>query len=327
MRWSTQFVALVLFGARETVRQPVFLLLFLISLLVTGLTPLLQMFHFGEDGRLARDAGLAVHFVFGLLLACYAAGSALSRELSSGTAPSVLAKAVSRDLFFLAKYVGVCLPVLAFSLCSIAATLLAERTAEKWVDAGESSGYVVDWRTGLSLVLIPFLACGLAGVLNYRTRRPFAALAFWLTLLFVALHFVSTGLFDRSGRWAPYDLQVDWRLLQPGVLVAVALACLSAGAITLSVWLKTAPAMAAGAALFVLGLLSNHCFGGSGAGLWARLLYRIVPNWQHFWVSDGLAGEGMVPWRYVWVVAVYAALCGAGLLGLGMGLFRRKEIG
>ncbi|MDP6848726.1 MAG: hypothetical protein QGI24_08055, partial [Kiritimatiellia bacterium] len=136
----------------EAVRQPVCLLLSATCVLLTAIIPMVLMHNLGEDGRIARDSGLAFHLVFGLFISGYAACSSLSREMHSGTAAVVLSKPVDRALFFLAKYAGVTVLVFLFSACACISTLLAERTAERFISNSTLLGYVTDWQTGKMLI-------------------------------------------------------------------------------------------------------------------------------------------------------------------------------
>ena len=68
----TQFRSLTGLTMREVARQPICLLL-TVSCMVLMSVAALQAFQFGEDGKFARDSALALHFVFGLLIAWYAA--------------------------------------------------------------------------------------------------------------------------------------------------------------------------------------------------------------------------------------------------------------
>lgn len=307
-------------------RQPIFLLLVSANVVLTALVPMMLMHHFGEEGKLARDSGLALQFVFGLLVTGYAASSSLAREMREGTASAVLSKPVSRDLFFLAKFAGVVVVVLAFSLCSVTSTLLAERISEKFMSAGTAFLYVTDMRTGALLLSAPVVACLVAGLLNYLVRSPFESTAFGLLLVTVLGVFFSSGFFNRAGRLAPFAFDVDWRILPAGVLVTLALVVLAAVALGLSTRFRAFPTLSICAALFLLGLMSDYLFGRpAGASPLAGVLYRIVPNWQHFWVPDTLTGGGTIPGAYVLAVAAYAALCCTGILFLGLCSFRRAE--
>ena len=58
----------------------------------------------------------------------------------------------------------------------------------------------------------------------------------------------------------------------------------------------------------------------------ADTLYRLTPNWQHFWVADALNGGGSVPWPYTAMAALYAAAWSTGLLGIGLLSFRNTDM-
>lgn len=326
IRPGRQFLSLASLTALEAIRQPIFLLLVSANVVCTALVPMMLMHHFGEEGKLARDSGLALQFVFGVLVTGYAASSSLAREMRKGTASAVLSKPVGRDLFFLAKFAGVVVVVAAFSLCSVTATLLAERISEKFVSSRTAFMYVTDMRTGTFLLCAPLVACLVAGVLNYLFRSPFESTASGLLIVTVLGVFFSSGFFDRAGRLAPFAFEVDWRILPAGLLVALALVVLAAIALGLSTRFRAFPTLSICAAVFLLGLMSDYLFGRrADASPLAEILYRVVPNWQHFWVSDALTGGGTIPGKYVLTVSLYAALCCAGILLLGLCSFRRAE--
>jgi len=283
------------------------------------------MHDFGEEGKLARDSGLALHLLIGLFVAGYAASSSLAREMRSGTASAVLSKPVSRETFFLAKFAGVTLVVLAFSLCAMSATMLAERAAEKYVATGELTGYRADTLTGGLLFAAPFAACLVAGIINYLAKRPFESTAFGLVVVSLLLVFVAGGFFDEAGRTAAtLDYRVDWRLLPAGILVTMALVVVAAVAIALSTRLTTVPTLSLCSVLLVTGLMSDYLFGGHGGA--AAFIYKLVPNWQHFWMSDALTGGGRIPTTYILQTAFYAAVYTVGILCLGAASFRHAEV-
>jgi hypothetical protein len=78
---------------------------------------------------------------------------------------------------------------------------------------------------------------------------------------------------------------------------------------------------------FLLGLMSDYLLAERAAeAMWANLLYRALPNWQHFWMADALSSQGSVPWRYVAQAAGYALSWSIGMLMLAMGRFDRMEV-
>jgi hypothetical protein len=323
---SRQFATLAAMTALEVVRRPVVTLLTAACVVVTALTPLLLLHAFGEDGKLARDSGLAVHFVLGLFVAGYAAAT-LSDERRGGTAASVLSKPVGRTLFFLAKFAGVAAVLAAFSFCAVLATLLAARTAEQFSVGPGIAGHVTDWQTGLLLLAAPFAALAAAGYLNFTRRRAVGASAFGALMIGLALVLFAAGCFDRFGHPAPYDLRVDARLIPAGALVTLALLTLGALAVTLAARLDTAPTMLACSFVFLAGLMADSWMGRLRESVpWAAGLLGAFPNWRHFWMADALSGGGCIPWGYVAQAGGYAALLSAAVLCAGACLFQSADV-
>ena len=327
MRRIQQFWTLAGLTALEAIRQPICLLLTTSCVIATALAPLLLMHQFGEEGRLARDSGLAFHFVFGLFVAGFTACSSLTREIRNGTASAVLSKPVSRDMFFLAKFAGIAAVVMAFSVCATMATLLSERVAERYVYTEKIVGYITDFQTGVCLDVAPLAAYLVAGFLNYRKRRPFESTAFAWVMALLVVTFLGAGLFDRLGQFHPFHPLVQWRIVPASLLVTMALLILAAVALALSTRLSPVMTLTGSSGLFVLGLLSDFLFGRhSSESPVAGCLYRLIPNWQHFWMPDALANGGAIPAFYLAQASLYFLLCLAGVLCLGMLSFNHAEV-
>jgi ABC-type transport system involved in multi-copper enzyme maturation permease subunit len=322
-----QFLALASLTAAESIRQPICLLLASACVALTALTPMLDLFNFGEEGKLARDSGLAFHFVFGMLAAAWAASSSLARELRAGTASAVLSKPVGRATFLLAKFAGIAAMLAAFSACAAAATLLSDRVSERFVVTARMATYATDWRTGWLLLAAPGVACAAAALLNYTVKRPFESTAFGLLLAAVFGVLLASGFWDRLGQRASFDLAVQWRILPASLLIALALVVLAAVALALSTRLAAVPTLTLTAGVFLAGLLSDHVLGRrAAASTAAAWLYRLVPDWQHFWMADALAGGGAIPARYVGAAALYALLYTGAALLMGLVSFRNAEV-
>jgi hypothetical protein len=322
-----QFAAVAALTALETIRQPICLLLTAACVLLTALGPLVRLHQFGEPGKLARDGGLAFHLVFGLLIAAYAAGSTLSREMQRGTAAAVLSKPVSRPVFFLAKFAGVAAVILAFSFCAGLATLLSERVSEKLVGGDSGPGYVTDWQTGFLLLAAPAAAFLCAGALNLCCRRPFESTAFGCLVAALALVLLIACAFDRTGVWAPFRPSLAWRLVPASLLVTLALLVLGALTISLCTRLSAVPTLFLCGLIFCAGLLADYAFGRhSDRSLAAAVLYRLIPNWQHFWAADALDHGGSIPLGYLGRAALYALGSAAGLLTLGTLSFGSADV-
>jgi ABC-type transport system involved in multi-copper enzyme maturation permease subunit len=127
MRFIQQSLAIARTTVVESIQQPVAFLIFASGVLSTLLVPVFQFHRFSEEGRLARDSGFSTMMVFGLALAVTTAGRAVAMEITRGTAAAIIGKPVSRSLFVISKWLGVCGVILLFWLGMTAATLLAER--------------------------------------------------------------------------------------------------------------------------------------------------------------------------------------------------------
>jgi len=321
-----KFLTLAGLTALASIRQPIFLLLTTACVVLTAVMPLVLLHQFGEDGKMVRDSGLAFQFVFGLFAAGHAACAALSGEVRGGTAVVVLSKPVGRSVLLLAKFAGLVLVIAGFSACAAVATLLSERVAEQWTSTAHATGDIIDWQTGRLLLAAPFAALALAGLINYRWRRPFETTAFFLLLAFLLAVLAGCGWFDRTGHPGAYDLRVQWRILPASFLVALALVVLAAIAISLSTRLGVVPTLTLCMIVFVLGLLADHLAARGGGDAVTSAVCALIPNWQNFWAADALSGEGTIPGWYVKRVCAYAASYSAAVLALGMLSFRSVDL-
>jgi hypothetical protein len=318
-RHFRQFTAIATLTALEAVRQPICLLMATTCVVFIGLLPLLITHTLGEGGKLVRDSGLAFHFVCGLILGSYAACSSLTHEIRRGTASSILSKPVSREIFFCAKFAGVAVVMLLFSVATAMAILMSTRVAAPL--------YFFDWWAGVPLLAAPLMAYLIAGLWNFFTQRPFVSAASILLLVALASAFVFAGYVDSEGHRVAFGAAYSWKIIPVSALIFFAIAVLTGLAMSLAIRLDAVPTLSICSVVFLAGLMSDFLFGRHAAHrLFANLLYRVIPNWQHFWVVDALSGEGAIPWSYVLRAAIYAGLYLAGILSLGMLAFRHLEV-
>ena len=55
--------------------------------------------------------------------------------------------------------------------------------------------------------------------------------------------------------------------------------------------------------------------------------YSILPNFQVLWLSDALTQETVIPGTYLLGILVYGGLYTIAVLGIGIVLFQRREVG
>ena len=319
-----QFWAITRLTTLDLIRQPICLLLAVVSVVLMALASM-QAYQFGEDGKLVRDSSLAVYFLFGLITGGYAACTVLAREIQSGTALATLSKPVGMDLFFLAKFAGISTLILLYSACAIPACLLSEQAAPKLFRTDSIA-------LGM-LLAAPVAALALAGIANLTARRPFTSTAFFLLAaillaslaLSAALHDPASEYRDVRGHTIHVATALQWRLVPVALLITLSLFVLSALSLSMATSLNSPAVMILLGVVLALGMLSDFYFGAEATPA-ATIAHRILPDWQRFLMADALTGGGRVGWRYVGTAALYAVFYLAAAMAAGIVLFRRREI-
>ncbi len=314
-----QFVTVAGLAVLEAVRQPLCLLLLLTVVIFTGLLPFLITYSFGESGKMVRESGLALHMVSGLLLGAFLAGTAFAEYGRQDTASSILSKPVGRGLFFLARYTGIALAMLAFSAAAGIAVMLASRVA--------AAEYGTDWHAAGPLLAAPFCALAFAGINNYFTKRPFVSFAWGLMLFALLAAAVIAAFFPAEGMEKGIANTIPWRILPAVALSTLSILLITAIASAIATRFAALPTLGFCLVIFLVGLISDYIFARLGTESFAgRAVYYLLPNWQHFWAAEALAEGGVISWVYVRAVFYYAGLYLAGVLCLGTFLFRGVEI-
>ncbi len=117
--------AIAWFTAVEVLGHPATVLLTLAAAGGTLVLPMLQFQRFSEDGRLARDCGLATALLLGVCLAIGGAGR-LHRSLRDGTSAIALVKPLRRGVWLVGQALGTVVAIVVCFLTQGAAVLLAE---------------------------------------------------------------------------------------------------------------------------------------------------------------------------------------------------------
>lgn len=327
-RFPRQFRAIATATATEAFQQPAALLLCLACVSLTALSPVFQLFQFGEPGRLVRDGGLAFTFLSGILLAVATAGATVRREIEEGVAATVLLRPVSPGLFLSAKTAGVFGFVLVYWGCGTTATLLAERIAERFVITEQAAGYLSDRRLLGLLLAAPVAAlAGAAGLNRFRNCR-FSLTAFAILFFFLLGTLFLCGFFDRFGAWhLRFDPRLNVRFLPVAALVPAALLVFTALAAALATRFPAAAILIGAAAILLLGMLADILDRLAAARFGVRGLMSWIPNLQNFWTPDVLARGGSLPGAYLAGAGVYATAWTALCLLLGARVLKSRDLG
>jgi hypothetical protein len=313
-----QYFGITKLTALEASRQPIFLLLTTTIIVFIGLLPLLITHVIGESSRIVRDSALAVQFVSGLVLGCFAATSTITRELRQGTLASILSKPVNRILFFLAKFSGVAVIMIVYGLTTTLATMLSVRTA------AETFHY--DW-WGIGPLFVAVLLSYLwAGVQNYVLRIPFVSRTYLMVSLSVLIAFLISCGIPHHPEETGFGTAFEWNIMSAGILLSLAMVLLCSFAVSLAIRFDMVPTFSICLIIFLIGLMSDYIFGRQAQAHWLfGFAYGIVPNWQHFWTVDAL-NAGSIPLLYIADVTLYAATYAIAVLSAGLLVFSRTEV-
>ena len=301
---------------RESVREPIYLLVLLSALCLIGCFPIFTLFVFREQIKLVVDSAMATTMVFGWIVAVLCASHAIAREINNGTALLMLSKPVRRPVFIVAKICGILMALAVFWFLTGLATLIAVRVAKDqfWLDNTVLSIYFG------ALVL----SCAIGGIHNYITRSsfPMAAVVSMLVVMPLAAFVI-------------YFLPVDgsqqgfaWELVPALILILYSVWAMGTLATALSTRFDLISNLMICAMIFVVGLMSDYLLGRFAESNWlAKVLYACIPNWQLFWMADALAVKKQIPLEYVLLGGLYILLFLVLFVGMAVLMFWHREIG
>lgn len=92
---------------KEALRQPVFLLLLALGIVVIAANYYVPFFSLGEDTKMFIDCGLATILICSLLLSVWTASMSVADEIEGKTAMTLLSKPITRRQFVVGKYLGI----------------------------------------------------------------------------------------------------------------------------------------------------------------------------------------------------------------------------
>ncbi|MBQ6471239.1 MAG: ABC transporter permease [Victivallales bacterium] len=234
---------------RESLREPIYLLVLLSALVLIGLFPICTMFVFRAEQRLVVDSAMATTMLFGWGVAVLISSYAISREIENGTALLLLSKPVQRPVFIVAKILGILGAVTVFWFLTAVGTLISLRTAcdQFWIDMPLFYLYFVG-------ILVAF---AVAGVHNYIFRSSFPmvcvlALCVTMPLIAVIAHFKKT-----SGE----STGLAWHVIPALVLILYSVWAMASLATTLSTRFNLISNLLLCSVLFLVGLMSDYLLG------------------------------------------------------------------
>lgn len=302
---------------KECLREPIYLIILLVSLTLTSITPVIALFVFRAQEKMVRDTGMATMLLFGMLVAVLCASNSIHREIRSGTALLVLSKPINRPIYITAKIFGIIAVLVIFCILNGLTTLISLRVA---VDQFQFDK-VLFW--GLLAILLISLI--ISAVINYLTQQNFCESSIWI--IFTLISFWAVFAHFKENPENPPGLESQTAL----ALGILSFAVLAMGTIStaLSTTLNFVGNLVISSVFFLLGLMSQYLFGiaADNGNIFCYIAYALIPNWQEFWLADPISQKTIIPFSYAFDSFLYF-ICLTGIFFIiAVLLFQDREVG
>ena len=311
----------------ETIRQPIYGVILLVTAMLMVLNVSLAGFTLEDDDKLLLDLGLSTLLLSGLFLSAFSAAGVLSREIENKTVLTVISKPVSRPIFILGKFAGLAVALtLAFYLSFLVFVLaLRHGVMASTSDPWDLPVLIL----GFGSLLLAFVA---AAFCNYFYGAHFSTLVvgFLTPLLTISVGLLT--IFDEHFKPIEFGTYfVGGQVFIAGFLVYLAVILTAAVALAASTRVGQMMTLLICTAVVGVGVVSEYAFGQHADSSWlSASLYRIVPNINPFWVVEGLqagSDQTTVTGEYLGYVSLYAALLVSATIALAIALFQKREVG
>src|SRR6478672_1074732 len=114
--YSTRAGIIARATAKEALRQPVFALLLVLSLMMLVLNTYVPFFSLGDDVKMLEICGLSTILISGMFLAIWTSSMSIADEIEGKTAMTLLSKPINRRQFVVGKYLGIFQAILWYML-------------------------------------------------------------------------------------------------------------------------------------------------------------------------------------------------------------------
>ena len=283
---------------RESLREPVFVLMLLAALVLIGHYPTIAVFVFSEQLKLVVDSSMATTLLFGLIVSVLCSSYTVAREMRNGTVLLLMSKPIQRWSFVLGKILGIAMAGTLFvAVCNFATFISVFIATDQF-----------RFEMPLYFTMLGLLALGcVAGMLaNYLKACSFPEIATWATAVLIPLFAVYCYL---TGEHPSLSLKDLTKAL---ILVNFAVVTMSTFAVVFATRFDIVPNLCLCTALFFAGLVSSYLFQRTTDnevlnGLCA-VLYAVFPNWQFFWLADAVAVKRHIPDDYILNAALYLVI-------------------
>lgn len=281
---------------KEAVRQPVFLLMLVLSLAILVLNTYVSFFTLGEDVKVLKDCGLATILFSSLLLAVWTASTGISAEIEGKTTMTLLSKPLNRRQFIVGKFLGIVQAILLMMI-PLAVCLLALIYYKIGYDARESSREVpalINWTDQLFAMTLPF-----------EIIAPVPE------------------------RWNPTVIIVPGIILiffEAVILTAISVAIATRAPMVVNI-VTCLVIFIVGNLAPVLVKVSTENTAFEVVQFVAQLISIILPSLAMFDIQAAVATDRAVPWDYVGWGALYCVVYSTAAILLAFVLFEDRDLG
>ncbi len=248
----------------ESVRQPILLLLVLISGLLQVFNTWTAAFSMGRsssaevygDNKLLLDVGLATIFGAGVLMAAFLATAVISSEIERKTMLTVVSKPISRAWVVLGKYLGVAGAITGAVVIMLAFLLLAIRHGVLTTAGDHLDMPVILFSLGAVFGSLLLAAAG-----NFMYGWSFNQTAVIALLPLILLAYLGVLLVSKKWEFQPITTDMPFKIVTACLAMVLAILVLAAVATAASTRLGQVMTIVVCAGVFVGGLLSNYFLG------------------------------------------------------------------
>lgn len=275
---------------KEAIRQPVFLMMLLLAIIVLVGNTFIPFFTFGEDVKMLKDVGLVTILTCGLLLAVWTSSTSIADEIEGKTAMTLLSKPINRRQFVVGKYLGILQSVL-FLLIPTSLCFLFLIYFKVGYDARESAKTSPDWFQWIQVNGLGFQIPILFGERLASTVQVLPG----LILIFLEITVL-----------AAVSVAISTRL--PMIVNMV---------ICLSVFVVG----------HLIPVLVQKVFEGlEPVQFTARLIATVLPALENFNISTSVATGKIVPPHYLGLSAIYCAAYSTMAILMAFILFEDRDL-
>lgn len=307
----------------ETLRQPIYAVIVVASLLLFLFTGPLTTFTLDDENKLLREIGLSTLFLTSLFISIFAASGAISEEIDNKTVSTILTKPVSRPFFIISKFIGIVIAViLAHYICTIALIMVIRNGV--LLSVNDTHDLVVIAAAAGSVVFTVLLSA----FLNYAYDWKFSSTSMVLLSVFATISIIFLAFIDKTWKFNPGENGINLSDVYASILLLLGVLTIAALAVALSAKFNMTVTLSGCLGFFMIGLISDYTFGRfAEQNIFAKIAYFTIPNMQVFWVSDAIYEGAIIPLKYVIIGAVYSICYIIGILCIAVALFQRRQVG